>query len=322
VSTAERSDSVVLRSPQMSVSAPSQQPVVAICRAADAITTQRIASASVGNLPKTPPTQNASLQADRAPQIDNGLQRSYSADAKPGNDSSTPPMPMYSARPAASPGRCPPISPSSVATPRSVMLATVTESDVAQSPLSVRLVEARCPQGHALAPYICPPCDAITSFKCDNCLHSQVSGTTVYGCRGCNYDLCSACMKQACASSPSQSLVGSQSLMTQTAQACQNWLTSQPQASLLVASQTRPATSGYPQRSVAAIYTSSSGANPNEAPANAARMRISGAVVTPVKQRPEDVGRVVSYGSARYAQPIAGAAYAHHSAASLQRPPA
>lgn len=298
----------------VSTSPSSRQPA-SICTTANAIT-QRVAS--LGSLPPKTPPKTPPSQADLAIQSDNGLQRSYSAEARSGNGSTTPPA-AYSL-PSASPGRCPPMSPGthgSLTTPRSVLLPTVAEIDPAQSPVSVRVVEARCPHNHTLTPYVCPSTDSTTTFKCDSCRQSQAPGSTVYGCRICNYDLCGTCKKQACATSPSHAA------MSQTAQACQNWLASPPQASLLVTSQTRPTvgptTSGYQQRSAPSVYTGGGGANPNEAPANAARMRLASAVVTPVKQRPEDVGRVVSFGIP-YSNAVAGSSYAHVAKPMLQRP--
>ena len=47
-----------------------------------------------------------------------------------------------------------------------------------------------CSKGHPLVSFSTPT----SSFTCDKCGSSQSSGTTMHGCRQCNYDLCLACV--------------------------------------------------------------------------------------------------------------------------------
>merc|ERR1712217_583357 len=47
----------------------------------------------------------------------------------------------------------------------------------------------RCPNGHSLERFVAPH----DSFVCDACDKTQAKGGILWGCRQCNFDLCTPC---------------------------------------------------------------------------------------------------------------------------------
>lgn len=50
-----------------------------------------------------------------------------------------------------------------------------------------------CPKGHALKDFVTDK-----EYVCDLCRKSFTTGTTLYGCRKCDYDVCRKCLPKAC----------------------------------------------------------------------------------------------------------------------------
>ena len=64
-----------------------------------------------------------------------------------------------------------------------------SDDEPGQEPVDSRRATDCCPTGHALVPYITTG----THISCDVCNASQQRGARMRSCRGCDYDVCSAC---------------------------------------------------------------------------------------------------------------------------------
>lgn len=267
----------------------------------------------------------------------------------------TPPTPS-------NPGRSSCLSPSTPSPlPSSRYSAPFAENELGPQPLSTRGGQARidqCPHGHQLQPYVNQVAGSCN--HCDRCGRRRIAPPEqIYRCAECDYDVCAACCRPS--PSPSPSCLNqaptvlpapSQGRPIGALQAAPGSAPCRaaPLSGHVIAPFPVPATtSGYPQTLPMASVLAATGANPNEAPAqavhnNIVRMRVQGAVATPVKQRPEDVvrpypyandasmlirGPTASFGDTAltpagglprraYAQPVAAAAAARPS---MTRPP-
>jgi len=76
---------------------------------------------------------------------------------------------------------------------RSSTLTPVDGGAAALTPVS-----NTCPAGHILSEFECP-----ADYSCDNCAETMPTGTTLWGCRQCDFDMCVTC-RQARAEAPEE----------------------------------------------------------------------------------------------------------------------